>query len=211
MTLTFFVTQALQKKLQEMAQGMSKISNRGDKLSGLVGDSEQPIISTSISGVNSEYNTLKEAWKRQYDLLQAALQETNKFQTELVKILNWLQCKATLQLEKCHLFTFTICRNLALFFIAAKEEQMASLGVVPGDTKSVKAQIENLKHFTNDVNEKYVEVEALNQQSSEMVKDRLDTEAKVIKQPMSEVNKRWKALLDSIGQRKVSSDDNSHY
>ena len=86
---------------------------------------------------------------------------------------------------------------------AGKEEKLSSLGSVPGDTKSVKAQIEALKDCTSDVNDKYLEVEALNQQATNMVSDRPETEAKVIKQPMSEVNKRWKALLDGIGHRKV--------
>jgi len=81
---------------------------------------------------------------------------------------------------------------------------MTALGQVPGDTKSVKAQIEGLKDYTNDVNDKYMEVEALNQQAGEMTKDRGDNEASVIKQPLSEVNKRWKSLLDGIGNRKVS-------
>lgn len=80
---------------------------------------------------------------------------------------------------------------------------MTSLGSVPADTKSVKAQIEHLKEYTGDVNNKYLEVEALNQQATNMVRDRPETEAKVIKQPMTEVNKRWKTLLDGIGQRKV--------
>ena len=84
-----------------------------------------------------------------------------------------------------------------------KEEKLSGLGSVPGDTKSVKAQIESLKDCTADVNDKYLEVEALNQQASNMVSDRPESEAKVIKQPMSEVNKRWKALLEGIGQRKV--------
>ena len=88
---------------------------------------------------------------------------------------------------------------------------MSSLGSVPGDTKSVKAQIEHLKEYTGDVNNKYLEVEALNQQAANMVKDRLDTEAKVIKQPMSEVNKRWKSLLDGIGERKVRCVSLLHY
>lgn len=88
-------------------------------------------------------------------------------------------------------------------FAADKEEKMTALGPVPGDTKSVKAQIELLKDFTDGVSEKYGEVETLNQHTNDMVKDRPETEAKVIKQPMSEVNKRWKALLDGINQRKV--------
>lgn len=74
---------------------------------------------------------------------------------------------------------------------------------MPGDTKSVKSQIEALKECTADVNDKYLEVEALNQCAANMVNDRPETEAKVIRQPMSEVNKRWKALLDGVGQRKV--------
>lgn len=93
----------------------------------------------------------------------------------------------------------------AVFLNAGKEEKLASLGSVPGDTKSVKAQIESLKDYTADVNDKYLEVEALNQRATGMVSDRPDSVAQVVKQPMAEVNKRWKSLLDGIGQRKVIS------
>lgn len=88
---------------------------------------------------------------------------------------------------------------------AGKEDSLTDLGPIPGDTKSVKSQIEALKNFTNDINDKHAQVESLNQKASDMVRDRSEVEAKVIKQPMSEVNRRWKALLDAISQRKVST------
>jgi len=91
-----------------------------------------------------------------------------------------------------------------LVFCVGKEEQLSSLGSVPGDTKSVKAQIEALKDCTADVNGKHLEVKSLNQRAANMVKDRLDSEAKVIRQPMSEVNKRWEVLLDGVKARKVN-------
>lgn len=70
---------------------MSDVTQKGDKLSGLVGESEQPIVSTSVDGVNSEYDNLKETWKQRHDELNKALEQTNRFQADLVGILNWLQ------------------------------------------------------------------------------------------------------------------------
>lgn len=74
-----------------MDQGVDKVALTGRTLTDLVGESEQPIVTTSLSGVSTEYNTLKEAWKQRYQQLQAALDETNRFQNELVNILGWLQ------------------------------------------------------------------------------------------------------------------------
>lgn len=77
--------------LRDMDQGVDRVTVKGRTLTGLVGESEQPIVTTSVSGVSTDYNTLKEAWKQRYQQLQAALDETNRFQSELVGILGWLQ------------------------------------------------------------------------------------------------------------------------
>lgn len=88
--------QELQERLRGMSSTMTRVSERGDTLTALVGESQQPIVTSSVSGVSSEYNSLREAWKQRYDQLQAALNETNKFQSDLVSILNWLQGKRQL-------------------------------------------------------------------------------------------------------------------
>lgn len=74
-----------------MEADMTGISGKGDRLSELVGASEEPVVSTSVSGVNDEYRQLKETWRERLEQLQASLDQTNKFQAELVNILNWLQ------------------------------------------------------------------------------------------------------------------------
>lgn len=86
-----FCYQELQDKLKEMSSNVMQVSRKGDTLSSLVGESQQPIVSMSMSGVNTDYQNLAEAWKQKYDQLQAALNETNQFQTDLVAILNYLQ------------------------------------------------------------------------------------------------------------------------
>lgn len=89
--MLFFMIQALQSRLNNVEHGVTDVGHKGDELSELVGESEQPIVSTSVSGVNSEYDNLKDTWRQRHDELQAALEQTNKFQQELVGILNWLQ------------------------------------------------------------------------------------------------------------------------
>ena len=85
------VSQTLKNRLDEMDAEMTDVSKKGDMLTKLVGESEEPVVTTSIGGVNSEYSALRESWRQRLEQLQAAFDETNKFQGELVNILNWLQ------------------------------------------------------------------------------------------------------------------------
>ena len=85
------VLQTLKNRLDEMDAEMTDVSKKGDMLTKLVGESEEPVVTTSIGGVSSEYSALRESWRQRLEQLQAAFDETNKFQGELVNILNWLQ------------------------------------------------------------------------------------------------------------------------
>ena len=84
-------TQAVNSRLDGVSSEMSDVAHKGDKLSDLVGESEQPIVSTSVKGVNSEFDNLKETWRQRHEELNAALEQTTRFQADLVGILNWLQ------------------------------------------------------------------------------------------------------------------------
>ena len=87
-------TQAVNSRLDGVSSEMSDVAHKGDKLSDLVGESEQPIVSTSVKGVNSEFDNLKETWRQRHEELNAALEQTTRFQADLVGILNWLQGEA---------------------------------------------------------------------------------------------------------------------
>lgn len=48
-----------------------------------------------------------------------------------------------------------------------------------------------------------MEIEALNQQANELVRDTTEEQAAVVMEPMTTVNLKWDVLMDGIGQREV--------
>lgn len=50
---------------------------------------------------------------------------------------------------------------------------------------------------------KQVDVESLNQKANDLAKDSTPEHAAVVKEPMSNVNKRWDNLLEGLGDREV--------
>lgn len=81
----------MKARLEEMEAEVAGISEKGERLTDLVGASEGPVVSTGVSGVSSEYRALNDTWRLRLEQLQAALEQTNKFQAELIGILSWLQ------------------------------------------------------------------------------------------------------------------------
>lgn len=59
--------------------------------------------------------------------------------------------------------------------------------------------------FKAEVEPKQVEIESLNQNGNEMVKESSSgDQALVVKEPLLAVNKRWDGLLEGIAERQVN-------
>ena len=60
-----------------------------------------------------------------------------------------------------------------------------------------------LQTFKAGVDPKHIDVESLNQQAGELTKDSSPEQAVVLKEPLAQLNVRWGALLNNIGDRQV--------
>lgn len=77
------------------------------------------------------------------------------------------------------------------------------MGPVAADTETIIQQIEELKSLKESVHPKQLEIEALNQTAKELLKESPTDQHPAVKQPISDVNKRWDILLDNIGNRDI--------
>merc|ERR1719412_2413610 len=89
-----------------------------------------------------------------------------------------------------------------LEFLARSENKFDNLGAIGADIGTVKKQIEDLKKFKDEVDPWMVKVEALNRslrrQADDLTERTSPDQARRIKEPLAEVNKRWTDLNKSI-------------
>merc|ERR1719412_2616090 len=89
-----------------------------------------------------------------------------------------------------------------LEFLARSENKFDNLGAIGADIGTVKKQIEDLKKFKDEVDPWMVKVEALNRalrrQADDLTEKTSPDQARAIKEPLAEVNRRWSDLNKSI-------------
>ena len=84
------------------------------------------------------------------------------------------------------------------------EERLAELGPIGMDVEVVKQQLTELRAFKDLVHPKHLDIQSLNSQAQDLTRDSPTEQGMSVREPMSDVNKRWDALIDSISERKVS-------
>ncbi|XP_075678406.1 microtubule-actin cross-linking factor 1, isoforms 6/7-like isoform X9 [Dermatophagoides pteronyssinus] len=97
-------------------------------------------------------------------------------------------------------------RNL-LKFLDDAEQKFQQLGPIAADIDQVKKQIKELKNFKNWVDPHMVDVETLNRMAHELLDRVPSNQAKGIRESINDINKRWKILLKSIGDRQSDLDN----
>ncbi|XP_054153648.1 microtubule-actin cross-linking factor 1-like isoform X2 [Oppia nitens] len=97
-------------------------------------------------------------------------------------------------------------RNLFNFLDKA-EHKYESLGPIAGDIDTVKRQQRELKEFQHEVNQHMVEIEALNRAAHELLEDVSPDQARSIRGPVNEINRRWDELLKNINDRQTDLDN----
>merc|ERR1719402_160590 len=85
-----------------------------------------------------------------------------------------------------------------LEFLARSETKYDNMGAIGSNIETVKKQIDELKKFKDEVDPWMVKVEALNRQADELTERTSPDQARRIKEPLAEVNKRWVDLNKSI-------------
>lgn len=77
------------------------------------------------------------------------------------------------------------------------------MGPIAADTDTVIHQIDELKNLKEVVHPKQLEIQTLNHTAKDLLRESPTEQHPVIKEPVTNVNKRWDILLDKIGTRDV--------
>jgi dystonin len=92
----------------------------GDGLMQLCGEPEKPEVSKNMDELDTNFDNVQTHWIERQKQLDEALRKATEFQTELMRILIWLQ---------------------------GAEEKISELGPIGADTDTVKQQLTDLKVF----------------------------------------------------------------
>merc|ERR1719422_1388858 len=170
--------EAQKKELQDIKRGIDGTKpavdtcrRSGSDLLNVVGDSEKPELKRHIEDLDSAWDSITSMYaKRERNLLDA-MEKAMEFHDMLQKLLE---------------------------FLARSENKFDNLGAIGADINTVKKQIEELKKFKDEVDPWMVKVEALNRQADDLTERTSPDQARAIKEPLAEVNKRWTDLNKAI-------------
>merc|ERR550532_3425797 len=170
--------EAQKKELQDIKRGIDGTKpavdtcrRSGSDLLNVVGDSEKPELKRHIEDLDSAWDSITSMYaKRERNLLDA-MEKAMEFHDMLQKLLEFLE---------------------------RSENKFDNLGDIAQDIPTVKRQIDDLKKFKDEVDPWMVKVEALNRQADDLTERTSPDQARAIKEPLAEVNKRWTDLNKAI-------------
>merc|ERR550532_2284259 len=174
--------EAQKKELNDIKRGIDGTKpavdtcrKSGSALLGVVGDSEKPELKRHIEDLDSAWDSITSMYaKRERNLLDA-MEKAMEFHDMLQKLLEFLE---------------------------RSENKFDNLGAIGQDIATVKRQIDDLKKFKDEVDPWMVKVEALNRalrrQADDLTEKTSPDQARAIKEPLAEVNKRWTDLNKAI-------------
>merc|ERR1719225_1882171 len=170
--------EAQKKELNDIKRGIDGTKpavdtcrKSGSDLLNVVGDSEKPELKRHIEDLDNAWDSITSMYaKRERNLLDA-MEKAMEFHDMLQKLLEFLARSAT---------------------------KFDNLGAIGADIATVKKQIEDLKKFKDEVDPWMVKVEALNRQADDLTEKTSPDQARAIKEPLAEVNRRWSDLNKSI-------------
>merc|ERR1712079_294860 len=170
--------EAQKKELNDIKRGIDGTKpavdtcrKSGSALLGVVGDSEKPELKRHIEDLDNAWDSITSMYaKRERNLLDA-MEKAMEFHDMLQKLLEFLE---------------------------RSENKFDNLGAIGADIATVKKQIDDLKKFKDEVDPWMVKVEALNRQADDLTERTSPDQARRIKEPLAEVNRRWTDLNKAI-------------
>ncbi|CAG2163885.1 unnamed protein product [Oppiella nova] len=176
-----------QNQLHEIKVDMDKTKPKvdhckqtGRDLMQLCGEPDKPEVKKHIEDLDNAWDNVTSLYaKREQNLIDA--------------------------MEKAMNFHETL-RNI-LDFLDRAERKFEAMGPIAADIDAVKRQIKDLKDFQNEVNPHMVEVEAINRMAQELLEDVHPDQARSIRGPINEINRRWDELLKNIVDRQTDLDN----
>ncbi|XP_050079928.1 dystonin isoform X43 [Anopheles maculipalpis] len=168
---------ALQEIRQEIDQTkpeVEQVRRTGSNLMSLCGEPDKPEVKKHIEDLDNAWDNITALYAKREENLIDAMEKAMEFHETLQNLLN---------------------------FLARAEDRFQKLGPLGSDIEAVKKQIEQLKHFKDDVDPHMVEVEALNRQAVELTERTSAEQAGAIREPLNAVNRRWESLLRGMVER----------
>ncbi|XP_058834614.1 dystonin isoform X49 [Topomyia yanbarensis] len=168
---------ALQEIRQEIDQTkpeVEQVRRTGSNLMSLCGEPDKPEVKKHIEDLDHAWDNITALYAKREENLIDAMEKAMEFHETLQNLLN---------------------------FLAKAEDRFQKLGPLGSDIEAVKKQIEQLKHFKDDVDPHMVEVEALNRQAIDLTERTSVEQASAIREPLNAVNRRWENLLRGMVER----------
>ncbi|KAF8783432.1 Dystonin like protein [Argiope bruennichi] len=168
---------ALEEIKQEIEQTKPEVDQcrqAGHELMQLCGEPDKPEVKKHIEDLDSAWENVTSLYAKREQNLIDAMEKAMNFHDILGNILEFLEYA---------------------------EEKYANLGPVGSDIEAVKGQIQQLQDFKQEVDPHMVEIESLNRQAQELMERTSPAQAKSIREPLAQINKRWDDLLKGIVSR----------
>ncbi|PRD27002.1 UNVERIFIED_CONTAM: Dst [Trichonephila clavipes] len=166
--------EALEEIKQEIEQTKPEVDQcrqAGHELMQLCGEPDKPEVKKHIEDLDSAWENVTSLYAKREQNLVDAMEKAMNFHDILGNILEFLEYA---------------------------EEKFAGLGAVGSDIEAVKGQIQQLQAFKQEVDPHMVEIESLNRQAHELMERTSPAQAKSIREPLAQINKRWDDLLKGI-------------
>ncbi|XP_070505716.1 microtubule-actin cross-linking factor 1 isoform X17 [Chironomus tepperi] len=168
------VLQEIRHEIDQTKPEVEKVRKTGGNLMSLCGEPDKPEVKKHIEDLDHAWDNITALYAKREENLIDAMEKAMEFHETLQNLLK---------------------------FLNKAEDRFAHLGPIGSDIDAVKKQIEQLKHFKDDVDPHMVEVEALNRQAIELTERTSSEQAAAIREPLHAVNKRWENLLRGMVDR----------
>ncbi|CAG9792786.1 unnamed protein product [Diatraea saccharalis] len=170
--------QEIRHEIDHTKPEVEKVRKTGSTLMSLCGEPDKPEVKKHMEDLDQAWDTVTALYARREENLIDAMEKAMEFHDTL--------------------------QNLQEFLDSA-EDKFSRMGALGSDIDAVKRQIAQLASFKQEVDPHMVKVEALNRslvrQAQELTERTSSEQASAIKQPLTEVNARWSALLRGMVER----------
>merc|ERR1712223_2331542 len=175
------VIEAQKAELKNIKKGIDstkpivdKCKATGKELMSKVGEPERPELKRHIDDLDNAWDNITSMFHKREKNLIVAMEKAMEYHDTLQGLLD---------------------------FLAKAEKRFDNLGPIGSDIDKVKKQIGELKEFKDEVDPWMIKVEALNRQAHDLIEFATPEQARAIKEPLAQVNRRWEDLNKGINVR----------
>ncbi|XP_041970881.1 dystonin isoform X11 [Aricia agestis] len=166
--------QDIRMEIDQAKPDVDKVRKTGSTLMSMCGEPDKPEVKKHMEDIDHAWDNITALYARREENLIDAMEKAMEFHDTLQNLLE---------------------------FLDHAEDKFSHMGPLGSDIDAVKRQIAQLATFKQEVDPHMVKVESLNRQAAELTERTSAEQAQAIKQPLSEVNARWAALLRGMVER----------